>query len=112
MAKTKQDKQLYSSMRERGLRKRVARELSELPAHVAGGKPAPKPLREAVDRLEGLVRELKRHTDGGERKAALPTRAQGGGRGRAAAPAKSRSGASSAKSRSVGSITMRNIDSS
>ncbi len=70
MAKTKQDKKLYGKMRENGIRKRVAKELSELPARVSGGKQAPKPLRDAVDRLEGLVKELKSHTDRGDRKTA------------------------------------------
>ena len=54
MAKTKQDKKLYGKMRDHGIRKRVARDLSKLPAHVSDGKQAPKPLREAVERLEGL----------------------------------------------------------
>lgn len=70
MAKTKQDKNLYSKMRDNGIRKRVAKELSKLPAHVSGGKQAPKPLRDAIERLEGLVKELKGHTDSGDRKTA------------------------------------------
>lgn len=70
MAKTKQDKKLYGKMRDHGIRKSVAKDLSKLPAHVSGGKQAPKPLRDAVERLEGLVKELKGHTDSGERKTA------------------------------------------
>lgn len=70
MAKTKQDKKLYSKMRDNGIRKRVAKELSKLPAHVSGGKQAPKPLRDAIERLEGLVKELKGHTDSGDRQTA------------------------------------------
>lgn len=103
MAKIKQDKKLYSKMRDHGVRKRVARELSELPAHVSDGKGAPKPLREAVDRLEGLVQEVRSHIDSGDRKRAARkaarTRAQGSGGSRSAGSAKSRTGASVSKSR-------------
>ena len=70
MAKTKQDKKLYSKMRDNGIRKSVAKDLSKLPAHVSGGKQAPKPLRDAIDRLEGLVKELRGHTDSGDRQTA------------------------------------------
>ena len=126
MAKIKQDKKLYSKMRDHGLRKRLARELSELPAHVSDGKQAPKPLREAVDRLEGLVQELRSHTDSGDRKTparkAARTRSQnaasrsaaarkasltrGQGRGsRSAGSAKSRTGASATKSRASASAS-------
>ena len=70
MAKTKQSKKLYSRMRAGGVRKKIARQLSELPAHVSGGKKAPKPLREAVDRLEAAVLEAKDHSRRGERRAA------------------------------------------
>ena len=70
MAKTKQNKKLYSRMRAGGVRKKIARQLSELPAHASGGKKAPKPLREAVDRLEAAVGELKDHSRRGKRKAA------------------------------------------
>ncbi len=52
MAKIKKDKKLYDKMRDNGIRKSVARDLAELPAHVSDGKQAPKPLRDAVDRLE------------------------------------------------------------
>jgi hypothetical protein len=69
MAKTK-DKKLYSRMRASGLRKKVARELTELPAHAKGGRRAPKPLREAVDRLEETVTELRGHIGQGDRKTA------------------------------------------
>jgi hypothetical protein len=70
MAKTKQDKKLYSKMRDNGIRKRVAKDLSKLPSHVSGGKQAPKPLRDAIERLEGLVKELRGHADSGERQTA------------------------------------------
>jgi hypothetical protein len=70
MAKTKRDKKLYGKMRDHGIRKSVAKDLSKLPASVSGGKQAPKPLRDAVERLEGLVKELKGHTDSGDRKTA------------------------------------------
>ena len=53
MAKTKQDKKLYSKMRDNGVRKSVAKDLSKLPAHVSGGKQAPKPLRDAIDAPRG-----------------------------------------------------------
>jgi hypothetical protein len=70
MAKTKQSKKLYSRIRASGVRKKIARQLSELPAHASGGKRAPKPLREAVDRLEATVVELRDHSARGKRKAA------------------------------------------
>ena len=70
MAKVKTDKKLYSRMRAHGLRKKVARQLSELPSHVSNGKKAPKPVRETVDLLDSITTELKGHTRKGERKAA------------------------------------------
>ncbi len=70
MAKAKRDQKLYSRMRRDGIRKSVARQLSELPGQVRGGKRAPKPLREAVERLEGAVSELRGHTGSGDRSAA------------------------------------------
>ena len=129
MAKTKRDPELYTKMRDHGLRKRVARELSELPAHASDGKQAPKPLREAVERLDELVQELKRHIESGTRKTAARkaartrsdkaagrsaaarkaarTRVQGARAGRAAESGKSRTGASAAKSRSGASAAKR-----
>ena len=126
MAKTKRDKKLYGKMREHGIRKSVAKDLSELPAHVSGGKQAPKPLRDAVERLEGLVTELKGHTQSGERKTAARkaartrskdaasrsaaarkgarTRAKASGSGtRSGAATKSRTSGSTAKPRSTAS---------
>ena len=38
MAKTKQNKRLYSRMRASGVRKKIARQLSELPGHASRGK--------------------------------------------------------------------------
>jgi len=70
MAKTKQSKKLYSRMRASGVRKKIARQLSELPAHSSAGKRVPKPLREAVERLEAAVVEAKDHSRRGKRKAA------------------------------------------
>lgn len=129
MAKTKKDKKLYGKMRDNGIRKRVARELSELPGHVSNGKQAPKALRDAVERLEGLVEELKRHTGRGDRQAAARkaartrsenaasrssaarkaarTRAEASGRGRATGTAKPRSSSAGTKSRSGGSRAKR-----
>jgi hypothetical protein len=69
MAKTKLDKKMYNRMRDSGLRKKVARRLAELPAHVSGGRQAPKPMREAVDRLEARVSELREHVRRGDHKA-------------------------------------------
>ncbi len=69
MAKAKRDKKLYRRMREGGLRKSVARQLSELPAQVRGGKRAPKGLRGAVARLETTVSELRGHAKRGDRSA-------------------------------------------
>jgi hypothetical protein len=128
MAKPKRDQDLYSKLRDHGLRKSVARQLSELPAHVSNGKQAPKPLREAVERLEGLVEELKHHTGRGDRQAAARkaartrrenaasrssaarkaarTRAEASGRGRAPGSTK-RSSSAGTKSRSGGSTAKR-----
>ena len=69
MAKGKRDQKLYSRMRASGVRKKVARQLAELPAQVRGGKRAPKPLREAVDRLETTVLQLREHARRGDRSA-------------------------------------------
>jgi hemerythrin-like domain-containing protein len=129
MAKMKRDQDLYSKMRDHGLRKSVARQLSELPAHVSNGKQAPKPLREAVERLEALVEELKRHTGRGDRQVAARkaartrsenaasrssaarkaarTRAEASRRGRATGSTKSRSSSAGTKSRSGGSTAKR-----
>jgi hypothetical protein len=67
MAKTK-NKRLYDRMRASGVRKKLARDLSVLPAK--GSKRAPKPLRRAVDRLDATVSELRSHVGGSDRKAA------------------------------------------
>ena len=56
-----------------GLRRRVARELTELTSRVGGGKKtkrAPKPVREAVDRLEATVSEMRAHVGHGNGKSA------------------------------------------
>ena len=89
MAKAKRDRKLYSRMRSKGVRKSVARQLSELPGQVRGGKRPPKPLREAVERLEGAVSELRGHTKRGDkgaaaRKAARTRKAKAEGRKAAA----------------------------
>jgi hemerythrin-like domain-containing protein len=134
MAKMKRDQDLYSKMRDHGLRKSVARQLSELPAHVSNGKQAPKPLREAVERLEGLVEELKRHTGRGDRQVAARkaartrsenaasrssaarkaarTRAEASRRGRATGSTKPRSSSAGTKSRSGGSTAKRRTQAS
>jgi hypothetical protein len=69
MAKDKRQKKLYSKMRATGIRKRTARELSQLPSQVSKGRAA-KPVREAVERLESMVVELKGHTKKGDRRSA------------------------------------------
>ncbi|HSD80768.1 MAG TPA: hypothetical protein VLB47_08905 [Solirubrobacteraceae bacterium] len=89
MAKAVQDDKLYDRMRASGIRKKVARRLAELPAHVDGGKLVPKPLREAVERLDATVSELRGHVGRGDRaaagrKAARTRRAQGQKRSAAA----------------------------
>ncbi|MBA2630932.1 MAG: hypothetical protein H0U84_07915 [Thermoleophilaceae bacterium] len=70
MAKATLDKELYSRMRDSGVRKKIARQLAELPEQVKGGKQAPKPLRDAIERLEATVSELRGHTSRGDRGAA------------------------------------------
>jgi hypothetical protein len=69
MAKSKQEKKLYARMRSSGVRKKVARELTQLTASSKDGKRAPKPLRETVKRLEKTVSELREHVGRGDRKA-------------------------------------------
>ena len=111
MAKTKQDKKLYGKMRDHGIRKSVAKDLSKLPAHVSGGKQAPKPLRDAIERLEGLVKELKGHADSGDqqtaaRKAARTRKQNAASRSasaRKAARTRAKSGASSGSGARSGS---------
>ena len=70
MGKTKREKQLYTRMRASGVRKKVARHLTELSSSGKGRKKAPKPLRETVERLESTVSELREHVGRGDRKAA------------------------------------------
>jgi hypothetical protein len=70
MAKIKGSKKLYKRLRESGVRKRVARELSTLPRLGADGKQPPKPARRAVERLQAAVEELESHTGRSDRKAA------------------------------------------
>jgi hypothetical protein len=70
VAKTKQEKKLYTRMRASGVRKKVARELTQLSSSGRRRKKAPKPLREAVERLERTVSELRDHVGHADRKAA------------------------------------------
>lgn len=71
MANSKQNKKLYARMRENGVRKKVAKQLTELTSDLKGGKRrAPKPMREAVDRLEATVDELRAHVGLSDRQAA------------------------------------------
>ena len=73
MAKTK-NKKLYDRMRAGGVRKKLARDLSALPAKRS--KKAPKPLRKAVERLDATVSELRSHVGGRDRKAAAKNAAR------------------------------------
>jgi hypothetical protein len=70
MGRSKQEKKLYGRMRASGVRKKVARQLTELHAHATKGRKAPKPLRQAVGRLEKTVDELRSHVASGDRSAA------------------------------------------
>ena len=70
MAKVKGSDRLYKRLRDSGVRKRVARELSQLPGVGRAGKKAPKPARQALERLQAAVGELEKHTGRGDRKAA------------------------------------------
>jgi hypothetical protein len=70
MGKTKQEKKLYDRMRASGIRKKVARQLADLPTQVSGKRSATKPLRSAVDQLDATVSELREHVRRGDRKAA------------------------------------------
>ena len=68
MAKVK-DKKLYRRLRSSGVRKKVARELTELPGEARNGR-APKRLRDTVERLDAGVTELRGHLRRGDRKTA------------------------------------------
>ena len=70
MAKRKGDNKLYERLRASGVRKRVARELSQLPLIGSRGKQPTKATRRAVERLQGVVAELQGHAGRGDRKAA------------------------------------------
>ena len=70
MAKSKQDNKLYRRLRGSGVRKKVARRLTALSSRAKGGRPAPRPLRDAVTRLEASVSELRDHVGRADRKAA------------------------------------------
>ena len=93
MAKTKRDKKLYDKMRDNGIRKSVAKDLSELAAEGSGGKQAPKPLRDAVERLEGLLQELKDRVDSGDRQTAARKAARTRSQNAASRSASARKGA-------------------
>lgn len=69
MGKAKGSEKLYSRMRTAGVRKRVAKELTELHRHSKDGKRVPKRLRTVVDRLEHTVAELNDHVRRGDRSA-------------------------------------------
>jgi hypothetical protein len=69
MAKTKGSEKLYGRMRAAGVRKRVAKELTELRKHSKQGKRVPKRLRAAVGQLEQTVAELNAHVKRGDRSA-------------------------------------------
>ena len=70
MAKTKQDKKLYARMRASGVRKKVAREFTQLSSSGKNRRRRRSPMREAVERLERTVSELREHVGRGDRKAA------------------------------------------
>jgi hypothetical protein len=96
MAKVKGSKKLYKRMRAGGVRKRVARELADLPRLGADGKRTPKPTRQAVERLQAVLSEIEHHARRGERKAAARKAAR---TRRAGAKRRSQSARKAAKSR-------------
>jgi hypothetical protein len=61
VAKRKQNKKLYTRLRD---------QLTQLSSQVRGKKKPASRTREAVDRLEATVMELRAHVGGGDRKAA------------------------------------------
>jgi hypothetical protein len=67
--KSKGNKKLYERMRVSGVRKRVARELSQLPRMGSGGKRVPKGVRQTFERLQAVVSELEGHAGRSDRKA-------------------------------------------
>ena len=85
MAKSKQDKQLYRRLRGSGVRKKVARRLTAVRSHAKGGKQAPRPLRDAVARLEASVLELRDHSGTATERPPVARRPKHGARRRSGA---------------------------
>ena len=75
---TKLDRNLYKSLRSKGLRKSVARDLAGAARKAGGGKRGPQALRSAVTDLRSLASELEDRAKGGpgRRKAAAKKAAQ------------------------------------
>jgi hypothetical protein len=69
MGKAKRNKKLYERMRVSGVRKRVARELAQLPRMGSDGKRVPKGVRQTFEKLQAVVSELEGHTGRSDRKA-------------------------------------------
>ena len=63
MAKTKLDRELFDTLRARGLRKRVARLIAEAPVKAGNGS-LPKPARQAIDDLSKLINDLEKRVSG------------------------------------------------
>lgn len=64
--KTKRDKNLYESLRDSGVRKKVAKRVSE--AIPNGGSTNVKPTRKAAERLSSAADEIKDRVSGGPKK--------------------------------------------
>lgn len=99
MAK-KLDKNLYSELRARGLRKRAARGASKAVAEMDGKGQPPKALREAVDDLKAAVRQLESRVEASDRSAAGRKGARTRSKGAASRSASARK---AARTRSKGS---------
>jgi hypothetical protein len=69
MGKAKRNEKLYERMRVSGVRKRVARELAQLPRMGSDGKRVPKGVRQTFERLQAVVSELEGHAGRSDRKA-------------------------------------------
>ena len=98
--KTKRDKKLYKRLRERGVRKNVAKKLADsLPRQ---GKAKTKPARRAADELSAAVDEIKDRVSRGPRKRSKAAK-KGAATRKRNAQARSRSAKKGARSALGGS---------
>jgi hypothetical protein len=67
VARSKKEQELFEVLRARGLRKRVARTVSEAASKTNGGR-VPKPVRDALGDLQSVVTEVQGRIGGDSKK--------------------------------------------